>query len=455
MIPSSPDRPQSDATVNAGTDHRTEPPVQNVSYVRHLLALLLVFSAIEAVQQRGFSWFDWTASTGLNPAFQEAWAWRIGRLDLRYRLLDAAYLPEVHRVYNVYPPLITLIGYLAAWTVSADMPMPTPESMPVFHLLPLIVFGVSVPLTAYAVFFRRTHSVTSAAFLTLALVGGSAVMPCISAAQQDYIYHQNHLLSQIGLLLLSGELFGRRRVWALLVSLMIATWTRQLTIFFALPILYVLATSDARPLHGDPPAMVAIRSRRFGQLAALVTGIAILVCVPLALNQAKFGNAFDSGYQHLYHDRETPAAIHARLHGLFSPHFVGVNAYYMNSALPFSRDTEGRLHFDPSPHGAALWFTTPIALLAVIGIFRQPRDRVAVVLWVGSIPIVLAHLLYHNTGYVQHGYYRFALDYLPVWLVAAAPWLTRGNQRWMSVACVLWSVGYFAYLRHALPPTAL
>ncbi|MBX3394012.1 MAG: hypothetical protein KF841_01455 [Phycisphaerae bacterium] len=441
--------------MNSRLDPPAKPPVQRVSYIRHIFALLLVFGTIEAAQQRGIAWFDWTASTGLNPAFQEAWAWRIGRLDLRYRLLDAAYLPEVQRVYNVYPPLITLITYLAVWMVPVETAMPTPESMPAFHILPLIVFGISVPLTAYAVFFRRTRSVAAAALLTLALVGGSAVMPCIAAARQDYIYHQNHLLSQVGLLLLAGELFGRRRAWVLLVGLLIAAWTRQLTIFFALPILYVLATSIARLQHGDQPAMADVSSLRFGKLASLAIGIAFIVCVPLAMNQAKFGNAFDSGYQHLYHDRTTPAAINARQYGLFSPHFVGMNAYYMNTALPFSFDDDNRIRFDPSPHGTALWFTTPIALLAVIGICRKPRDQVAFALCVGSMPIVLAHLFYHNTGYVQHGYYRFALDYLPVWLVAAAPWLMRGRQRWLSTACILWSVAYFAYLRHALPSTAL
>jgi hypothetical protein len=53
-------------------------------------------------------------------------------------------------------------------------------------------------------------------------------------------------------------------------------------------------------------------------------------------------------------------------------------------------------------------------------------------------------LFYHGTGQRQYGYYRFALDFMPVWLVVAAPWLASGVRRWPTLACIAWSVAYFA-----------
>jgi len=63
-----------------------------------------------------------------------------------------------------------------------------------------------------------------------------------------------------------------------------------------------------------------------------------------------------------------------------------------------------------------------------------------------TLPILLAHLCYHSPGHLACGYNRFALDFLPVWLVVAAPW-TRGDRRtWFTIGCTAWSVWYFANL---------
>ena len=175
----------------------------------------------------------------------------------------------------------------------------------------------------------------------------------------------------------------------------------------------------------------------------------------MALNAAKFGNPLDSGYLLIYRGRDTQAARNARAHGLFSVHFAKENAYYMNAALPWSRDDDGALAWRPSPDGGSLWISTPLAALALAGAGFWWRDRTARALMLCSLPIIAAHVLYHNTGFVQHGYYRFALDYLPVWLVVAAPWQCSGWRRWPTLACTAWGLAYFGMVRHLSAPGSI
>lgn len=93
-----------------------------------------------------------------------------------------------------------------------------------------------------------------------------------------------------------------------------------------------------------------------------------------------------------------------------------------------------------------MWVTTPILALVLLGLSNWGRDVSARTLMLCTLPIIAALLLYHNTGYRQYGYYRFALDFLPVWLIVGAQWMTQGWRRWATGVCVVWSVGYYAIL---------
>jgi hypothetical protein len=415
-----------------------------IAWLRHLVCIAAMLLVLELFQHMRGDWFRWLATVRYNPQFQEGWAWWHGRLDLRYRLWDTAQVSELSKAYNVYPPLQSIIGFVL------EAPFAGQESMPEFRLAPFLLFALPLPIVGYWIFLRRTGGAGWAALLTLGWLGGTAVMPCIAAARRDDFHHVNHLISQIGLLLLAGEVLGRRRIWVMLVALTLCAWTRQLTGLFVIPVYYAGCCAP----FGAKSETPSLRPW-WARLATLLLGLAILAGVPLALNAAKFGSPLASGYNLIYRDRDNQAAKNLQAHGLFSYHFVASNACYMNLAVPWGRDEGGRVKWKPSPDGGSLWVSTPLALLVWIGARIWWRDIAARILMLCSLPIVLGHLCYHNTGYVQTGYYRFALDYLPVWLVVAAPWLSSRWRRWATPLCIVWSLAYFAMVRHWSGPNAI
>ena len=49
------------------------------------------------------------------------------------------------------------------------------------------------------------------------------------------------------------------------------------------------------------------------------------------------------------------------------------------------------------------------------------------------------------------GYFPYALDFLPVWLVVIAPWAVEGWRRWFTLGCLAYSALYFNVLAQAYP----
>ncbi len=398
----------------------------------------------------GFSdaWLRWKQTTAWNPAFLEGLAWSHGQLSLPHRLWDTAYLESAEKVYNVFPPLQSLLGLAAVGLarLSGD-DAPFPET----RLFPLLVFGLPLPIAGYWVFRRRTRSNLWGVVLTVAWLLGTAVRPCINEARNDGVHHINHLLSQIGLLLLAGELLGRRRLWLTLIGLAIAAWSRQLTIIYAFAVLVAASYPSPererrvqmpRDTHGN---LLLTR------LSLAFAGLAVIVAVPAALNWAKVGRPFSGGYELIYVGRDHGLAKDVRAHGLFSPTFLTRNAYYMNAALPIGRAEDGLLAWRPAEYGTSLWIGTPLLALALVGVRTWWREPAARAMMLCTLPVIAALLLYHGTGQRQYGYWRFSLDFAPVWLVAAAPWLASGWRRWVTLPCTAWSVAYFVMVDHWSP----
>lgn len=406
-----------------------------------IIGFAAVMLVLEVVHGRGLDWFRWRAAVEFNPALLEGYSWWFGRFSLPHSLWDTAYVARTGRVYNVFPPLQSIIGYVA--TALSD-PQSTANRFPELQIVPLVLFGLPLPLVGYAVFRRRVGSDAWAAVLTLGWLGGTAVLPCIEEARNNGVHHINHLLSQVGLLLLAGELLRepeRRRWWVALLGLLIAAWSRQLTIVYGIALLAAAWTPGAT----ESSTPVVKRSGRGRRLAMIGAGVVLILAVPMGLNRAKFGSPLESGYELIYAGRDTNLARRVREHGLFSTAFAGRNAYYMNAALPWGRAEAGEgIGWRPSPDGASIWLTTPILVLIVLGASYWWREGPGRMLMLCTVPIIVALLLYHNTGYRQYGYYRFALDFVPVWFVVGGRWLTQGRRRWATVACVAWSVGYFA-----------
>lgn len=378
---------------------------------------------------------EWRVDASVNLSFAEAVAWRSGRLDLVERMRDTALVGE--QVFNVYPPLFSFLSYgaLAGWDLNLwvmgrlGIAAPDVSDAVVFPTswyvglvaLPLVVLG-------FWAMYRATGRAAWAALLCFGWIAGTPVIICLAAARVGSINHINHLLSQTGLMLVAVSLLGRRRLAGALVGLIIAVWSRQLTVAFVLPILWAA-------WHWD----VSLRRRR---LIAAASALVLAMGVPMILNGLKFGSPFDSGYAYIYAGRMDGLAERGRS-SLFSPSYAARNAWYMNLEVPGWEVGAYGIRPDLDSYGASIWFTTPLLVFAVAGVRRWWADRMARVMMLATLPVIAGLLCYHNTGYVQPGYYRFMLDFAPIWWVVIAPSTLGGLRSRLTLAAVAWSALYF------------
>jgi len=361
-----------------------------------------------------------------NVQIAEAQAWWQGRLDLPERKWDSALFNG--RVYSHFPPMFSFVA--AAFT-------PWFGGVPHWALVLIVV--LPVPLLAYALFLRRTDSAAWAAVLAIGLMFGTSVYPVLDKAIRGAgPYYVNHTLAVLGLLILLNEFYGRRRAWPMSVGLIIAALSRQLTIAYAIPLMWAARRGEA----GRPAA----RTMMIG-----VATVAVVLGLPLTLNTFKFGHPLDSGYMHIYNDRpEDGLSRDARTYGLFSTHYVPRNLYYANIGLPklYRIEIEGaqRSFIRPNIWGTGIWWTTPLLLWVFVEVRRLWRDPANRALLIAALLANAALLFFHGTGYHQRGFNRFSLDYLPALLALVAPTCCVGWRRWVSLAMIGWSVVYFRWL---------
>lgn len=363
-----------------------------------------------------------------NPALMEAIAWHDGRWDLPERLWDTALVDGL--AYNIYPPLFTFLSYVAT-------PLGVWQDVPrgVFYQpwYILLVAG-PLPLVGFWAFRQVLGDSRWAAVLTGYWLIGTPMLPVLANCREGSINAINQMLAATGMMLIAGDLLGRRRIWPAAIGLVIAAWSRQLTIVYGLAALWVVWQAGGG------------RSRR---LVWVFAGPAVAAGVLMFLNWQKFGDPRDTGYAHIYEGgRETQwYGERAGRHGLFSRHFIAENAYYMNLAPPRFRTSKNLVIVqDNERHGVSIWMTSPLLLGGFLAIRRWGRKPAAQGLMAASLGVIGAFLMYHNPGSPQVGHFRFALDFVPIWLVVLAPWAVTDWRRWATLGCLAWSALYFHIL---------
>ena len=141
----------------------------------------------------------------------------------------------------------------------------------------------------------------------------------------------------------------------------------------------------------------------------LVLGAAFL----LYYNYLRFGNFLDFGYQTV--NGWEWLVDRAREYGIFNPHFIPYNLYYMFLAFSYRLITQCSYYL-PRGNGMNLFFTTP----AIIYLFRKFK----VSWWTGGcwFAIILSTTLlsmYHNVGAIQYSY-RYLMDFIiPIMMIIA------------------------------------
>jgi len=399
------------------------------SRTRVIGGFLLLAAAVQLAAGPILRLSQWELSAERNPCVAEAAAWLDGRADLpigpgdpiRARPQDTAYVGG--RVYNVFPPLVTFLTLLLAplhrlLLGRSDMWLQTPYVFLVFW---------SPVVAGYWVFRRECRSATWGALLAFAWIAGTAVLPCLESARTGRVWHVNHLLSQVGLLVMAADLLGSRRIWPAMIGLALAVWTRQLTILFALPVLWA-----------------AVRERR---VRAWLVGMIAIVAPLLILNALRFGSPWESGYRFIYAGREDEWVAQRCLDvGLFSPRFAAENGWFMHLSPPALHLSHAGLRIEGDPRGTCIWLTSPLLLFVPICIHAWWRDAARRALMLGSFAVMTALLTYHNTGFDQRGCHRFALDFIPVWLAVIAPQVAAGRGRYWLIAAATFSTLYYTTL---------
>jgi hypothetical protein len=176
-------------------------------------------------------------------------------------------------------------------------------------------------------------------------------------------------------------------------------------------------------------------------------GVAVVAAVPMTLNWLKFGSPFETGYRYVYAGRLDKIALDAHRQ-LFGPAYFLRHAMAMHVAYPVWDIRGGTLYpVTDDIEGGSIWLTSPLLLAVFVTAPHWGRDRRARGLMLASFLVMFAVMGYHTTGAHRAGYYRYSLDFIPVWLVVIAPYLSGRRGIYFTLGCLAYSLLYFNIMR--------
>ncbi|MCP4446286.1 MAG: hypothetical protein GY811_13215 [Myxococcales bacterium] len=145
------------------------------------------------------------------------------------------------------------------------------------------------------------------------------------------------------------------------------------------------------------------------RFAIPVVAIAIIAGVN---NFLRFDSATEFGHSYLAVRQQ--GMIEA--YGLFDYEYLRRNLSVAFTMLPGLSSTAPYVHI--SPHGIAIWFTTPLFISLLWP--RLSKGRVVHhAMWITVACVAVPILFYQNSGWAQFGY-RFSLDYTPFLILLLA-----------------------------------
>jgi len=119
----------------------------------------------------------------------------------------------------------------------------------------------------------------------------------------------------------------------------------------------------------------------------------------------------------------------------------------MNIEHPDWDIRHGRPHLDlVDVLGGSIWLTSPLTIGVVLLIRRWWHDRERRILMAATLPVIIGLWMYHTTG-SEAGFYRYALDFLPIWWLVVAPFTEWAPiaRRW-SIVAIAYSLIYYGVL---------
>jgi len=211
-----------------------------------------------------------------------------------------------------------------------------------------------------------------------------------------------HFCVELFLLLALLEVFGRGRgiLVGLLAGFAVLARLNVLTALAGILLLLIDRHAARTGLRRFADARALRHALLFG------VGVAIPLSIELALNYARFGNPFETGYA-----IAAQPYLATRSYGWYDWRYLPRHLHVLFFAG--WQYTEGAPFLKPSPEGLSVIFTSPVLLYAFAAPWRDSRVRL---LWL-TVTLTLGALFpYFFQGEVQFGY-RYLLDALPYLII--------------------------------------
>ncbi len=351
-----------------------------------------------------------------NVQVTEAQAWLDGTLALPERRGDTALYEG--RVYSFFPPVMTFLSVaILPWS---------PEGVP-FNVLATL-FVLPIPGLAFLLFLRRSETVVAAVVMTCAFVLGTSELAVLRRTMQSgKVWHLNHAITQLGLLLFLLDYFGRRRIWLGGLGVLVACWARFTLAVYLLPFCWAAITSK-RTSHRVMGAATAV----------------LAVGVPMTLNALKYDDPLRPGYRLVDEGRDHAPPRELEV-GFFSVRHVPRNLYAMGVGPPRCKETSRGRRLVPNTDATGIWWTTPLLLYLFLDGRRIWRSAKSQPLLLSVVFVFAALMMYYWTGATQRGYNRYSLDFMLPLLVMMTPFAMKGRRRYITPAMVAWSAYYFGW----------
>lgn len=310
-----------------------------------------------------------------------------------YVLLAAAFAKG--HVWIDWPgPYIDALGYHGKHYV-IEGPVPALLLLPVVAAYGLhtnqtsfacVTAGIAVA-AAWIVARRLGAGYAPATWATAFFALGTSLAWC---AMYGAVWYVAHTVAVMFAMLAVAELVGSRRVWLVVLLLILAAGARFTIILAIAPLaIYLLALLP--------------KARRLPALGALACVVAPAVALYVAYNNARWGVPTDIGYVEWFHKDEIGDAAG-------SPFRLD----YLNYELTaFFGSLPARLNhfpwFAPDYGQVSIELTSPALVLAL---FARPEKRLLAALWAAAVLVAVPSFSYYANGGAQWGM-RHALDFIP------------------------------------------
>jgi hypothetical protein len=378
----------------------------NERVVLILLVLLVATSMIPAICRN---------DSEDNLHVLQAAAWLDGRLDIDRYAVDVAEYGGRHFVPFPPAPAVLLLPFVAALGTHATNP----------PLVATLLFVLDVFLMR-RLLIQLGVGESVRTWILIAFFAGSPFWSSLLWTQGVWFF--SHVVGVTFVLLALTEVFGRRRGWLVGLLLGCAILSRQLYVISAIFLIAAL-------LRDREPSSPALR-----RLIGFGIGVGVCVLVYLVLNWARFGDPLETGYKYIDLTAWPWIDQRVREHGIFSPAYIPFNLItFLINGIHLEFTSPDKLQgVELSDFGISLVAACPFIFVGLYGKRRDVLARAAlsVVLLNGA-----AQTFYYLSGYTDFGGPRFALDYLPVWMIPVA-WGLEARQQKGEATLWLWVIGW-------------